>query len=162
MTQVKAYAMDSATSDFHPVTLERREPGPTEIYFEIKYAGVCHSDIHTGRAEWGEVIYPLTPGHEIAGIVTKIGSKVTKFAVGDREGSAASWIPAANARPARQEPNNSVMARAGLSGLITASGATASPQPAVIPPGSPWNKTMCAGFRTRFLWKKPPRLCVLG
>ena len=84
MTQVKAYAMDSATSDFHPVTLERREPGPTEIYFEIKYAGVCHSDIHTGRAEWGEVIYPLTPGHEIAGIVTKIGSKVTKFAVGDR------------------------------------------------------------------------------
>lgn len=86
MTQVKAYAMDSATSDFHPVTLERREPGPTEIYFEIKYAGVCHSDIHTGRAEWGEVIYPLTPGHEIAGIVTKIGSKVTKFAVGDRVG----------------------------------------------------------------------------
>lgn len=60
MTQVKAYAMDSATSPFHPVTLERR-PGPIEIYFEIKYAGVCHSDIHTGRAEWGEVIYPPHP-----------------------------------------------------------------------------------------------------
>lgn len=86
MTQVKAYAMDSPTAPFHPVTLERREPGPTEIYFEIKYAGVCHSDIHTGRGEWGDTIYPLTPGHEIAGIVTKVGATVTKFKVGDRVG----------------------------------------------------------------------------
>ncbi|MDD7541387.1 MAG: NAD(P)-dependent alcohol dehydrogenase [Mobiluncus porci] len=86
MTTVKAYAMDGPTSSFHPVTLERREPGPTEIYFEIKYAGICHSDIHTGRGEWGPAIYPLTPGHEIAGIVTKIGTDVTKFAVGDRVG----------------------------------------------------------------------------
>ena len=86
MPQVKAYAMDSAISPFHPVLIERREPGPTEVYFEIKYAGICHSDIHTGRGEWGEVIYPLTPGHELAGVVTKIGGAVTKFKVGDRVG----------------------------------------------------------------------------
>ena len=86
MTQVKAYAMDGPDQPFHPTILERREPGPTEVYFEVKYAGVCHSDIHTGRGEWGSVIYPLTPGHEIAGIVTKIGTNVTKFKVGDRVG----------------------------------------------------------------------------
>lgn len=86
MTQVKAYAMDGPDQPFHPTILERREPGPTEVYFEVKFAGVCHSDIHTGRGEWGSVIYPLTPGHEIAGIVTKIGTNVTKFKVGDRVG----------------------------------------------------------------------------
>lgn len=86
MTQVKAYAMDGPDQPFHPTILERREPGPTEVYFEVKYAGICHSDIHTGRGEWGSVIYPLTPGHEIAGIVTKIGTNVTKFKVGDRVG----------------------------------------------------------------------------
>lgn len=86
MTQVKAYAMDGPDQPFHPTILERREPGPTEVFFEVKFAGVCHSDIHTGRGEWGSVIYPLTPGHEIAGIVTKIGTNVTKFKVGDRVG----------------------------------------------------------------------------
>lgn len=86
MTQVKAYAMDGPDQPFHPTILERREPGPTEVYFEVKFAGVCHSDIHTGRGEWGSVIYPLTPGHEIAGIVTKTGTNVTKFKVGDRVG----------------------------------------------------------------------------
>lgn len=86
MTQVKAYAMDGPDQSFHPTILERREPGPTEVYFEVKFAGVCHSDIHTGRGEWGSVIYPLTPGHEIAGIITKIGTNVTKFKVGDRVG----------------------------------------------------------------------------
>lgn len=86
MTQVKAYAMDGPDQPFHPTVLERREPGPTEVYFEVKYAGVCHSDIHTGRGEWGSVIYPLTPGHEIAGIVTMVGTNVTKFKVGDRVG----------------------------------------------------------------------------
>lgn len=86
MTEVAAYAIDSADGEFHPTTITRREPGPTEVYFEIKFAGICHSDIHTARAEWGEPIYPLTPGHEIAGVVTKVGSEVTKFKVGDHVG----------------------------------------------------------------------------
>ncbi len=86
MPTVTAYATDSPDAIFARTTIERREPGPTEVYFEIKYAGICHSDIHTAKGEWGTINYPLVPGHEIAGIVTKIGSDVTKFAVGDRVG----------------------------------------------------------------------------
>lgn len=86
MPEVLAYATDDHNAEFHRTTITRREPGPTEVYFEIKYAGICHSDIHTARAEWGPAIYPLVPGHEIVGIVTKIGDQVTKFTVGDKVG----------------------------------------------------------------------------
>ncbi|GAA4898679.1 NAD(P)-dependent alcohol dehydrogenase [Tessaracoccus lubricantis] len=86
MPEVIAYAIDSPTGRYEKTTITRREPGPTEVYFEIAYAGICHSDIHTARAEWGEPIYPLVAGHEIAGVVTKVGSEVTKFKVGDRVG----------------------------------------------------------------------------
>ena len=84
--QARAYAIDSPTGLFAPTTIERREPGPTEVGFDIVYAGICHSDIHTARGEWGPTRYPLVPGHELAGIVTKVGSKVTKYKVGDRVG----------------------------------------------------------------------------
>lgn len=86
MPSVAAYAVSSPTSPFTKTTIHRREPGPTEIYFQITHAGICHSDIHTARGEWGKVNYPLVPGHEIAGIVTNIGSQVTKFRPGDRVG----------------------------------------------------------------------------
>ncbi|WP_341728946.1 NAD(P)-dependent alcohol dehydrogenase [Brooklawnia sp.] len=86
MPEVLAYATDDHNAQFYRTTISRREPGPTEIYFEIKYAGICHSDIHTARAEWGPAIYPLVPGHEIVGIVAKIGDQVTKFKVGDKVG----------------------------------------------------------------------------
>lgn len=86
MPEVLAYACDDAAAQFYRTTISRREPGPTEVYFENKYAGICHSDIHTARSEWGPAKYPLVPGHELAGIVTKIGSEVTKFQVGDKVG----------------------------------------------------------------------------
>lgn len=86
MPQAVAYAIDSPTGRFARTTITRREPGPTEVLFDVKYAGICHSDIHTARGEWGPTIYPLVPGHELAGIVTQVGSDVTKFAVGDRVG----------------------------------------------------------------------------
>lgn len=86
MPQVLAYACDDETSQFHKTTVEIRQPGPKEIYFDIKYAGICHSDIHTARGEWGPAKYPLVPGHEIAGIVAAVGSEVTKFKVGDKVG----------------------------------------------------------------------------
>ncbi len=86
MTEVKARALFGAKDAFQATTIERREVGPKDVMIEIKFAGICHSDIHTGRGEWGEIEYPLVPGHEIAGIVTEAGSDVTKYKVGDRVG----------------------------------------------------------------------------
>lgn len=86
MLTVNAYAAPSATGDLVPTTIERRDVGAHDVLIEIKYAGICHSDIHTVRGDWGPQTYPLAPGHEIAGIVTEVGSAVTKHAVGDRVG----------------------------------------------------------------------------
>jgi uncharacterized zinc-type alcohol dehydrogenase-like protein len=81
-----AYAAPSADGALVPTTIERRDVGPHDVLIEIKYAGICHSDIHTVRGDWGPQQYPLAPGHEIAGIVTEVGAEVTKHAVGDRVG----------------------------------------------------------------------------
>ena len=86
MTTVHAYAATSASEPLAKTTISRRAPGPHDVMFDIHFAGICHSDIHTVRAEWGQPNYPVVPGHEIAGIVTEIGSAVTAFAVGDRVG----------------------------------------------------------------------------
>ena len=86
MPQVYAYACEDERSIFHRTTIELREPADNEIYFEIKYAGICHSDIHPARGEWGPATYPLVPGHELVGVVTKVGSAVTRFQVGDKVG----------------------------------------------------------------------------
>jgi uncharacterized zinc-type alcohol dehydrogenase-like protein len=83
---VNAYAAPSATEPLVPTTIERRDLGPRDVLIEIRYAGICHSDIHTVRGEWGEVAYPLTVGHEIVGVVAEVGSEVTRHAVGDRVG----------------------------------------------------------------------------
>ncbi len=86
MLTVKAYAAPSATDPLVPTTVERRDLGAHDVLIDIKYAGICHSDIHTVRSEWGRTRYPLTPGHEIAGLVAEIGTEVTAHAVGDRVG----------------------------------------------------------------------------
>ncbi|TLM71298.1 NAD(P)-dependent alcohol dehydrogenase [Pseudarthrobacter sp. NamB4] len=86
MTTVKAYASPSATEDLVSTTIERRAVGPQDVLIEIRFAGICHSDIHTVRGDWGPQQYPLVPGHEIAGVVTEVGSEVTKHKVGDRVG----------------------------------------------------------------------------
>ncbi|GAB2892892.1 NAD(P)-dependent alcohol dehydrogenase [Streptomyces mayteni] len=86
MLTVKAYAATSPTEPLAPTTIERRDVGPHDVLIEIRYAGICHSDIHTVRGEWGPVTYPLAPGHEIVGIVAEVGPEVTRHAVGDRVG----------------------------------------------------------------------------
>ena len=86
MTTVRAYAAASATAPLEPTTIERRAVGPRDVLIDIAYAGVCHSDIHTVRGEWGPKTYPLTVGHEIVGTVAAVGSEVTAHAVGDRVG----------------------------------------------------------------------------
>jgi uncharacterized zinc-type alcohol dehydrogenase-like protein len=85
-TTVNAYATTSPTSPFEKTTIVRRDLKPSDVLIDIKFAGICHSDIHTARGEWGETAYPLVPGHEIAGIVAEVGSAVSKYAVGDRVG----------------------------------------------------------------------------
>ena len=86
MLTVNAYAAPSATEPLVPTTIERRDVGAHDVLIEIKYAGICHSDIHTVRGDWGPQSYPLAPGHEIAGIVTEVGAAVTRHRIGDRVG----------------------------------------------------------------------------
>jgi len=83
---VRAYAAPSATEPLVPTTIERRDVGPKDVLIAIRYAGICHSDIHTVRGEWGTITYPQVVGHEIVGEVAEIGSGVTRHAVGDRVG----------------------------------------------------------------------------
>ncbi|MFS0735019.1 NAD(P)-dependent alcohol dehydrogenase [Microbacterium sp. 1P10UB] len=86
MYTVNAYAAPSATEPLEPTTIERRDLGPKDVLIDIAYAGICHSDIHTVRGEWGEIVYPQVVGHEIVGTVAEVGSEVTLHAVGDRVG----------------------------------------------------------------------------
>ncbi|MBF6085590.1 NAD(P)-dependent alcohol dehydrogenase [Nocardia cyriacigeorgica] len=86
MSTATAYAMAGPDAPFEKVAIERRELGPHDVLIDIKYAGICHSDIHTARNEWGGANYPCVPGHEIAGIVAAVGSAVTRHKVGDRVG----------------------------------------------------------------------------
>jgi alcohol dehydrogenase (NADP+) len=83
MPSSHGYAALNAQSPLAPFAFTRRDPGPTEIAVEILYCGVCHSDLHMARNEWGQSIYPMVPGHEIVGRVTAAGSAVTKFKLGD-------------------------------------------------------------------------------
>ncbi|MFE5587058.1 NAD(P)-dependent alcohol dehydrogenase [Kitasatospora sp. NPDC056531] len=86
MLTVPAYAATSATEPLTPTTVERRDVGPHDVLIEIQYVGICHSDIHNVRSEWGPASYPVVPGHEVAGVVAEIGPEVTRYAVGDRVG----------------------------------------------------------------------------
>ncbi|WP_313813256.1 NAD(P)-dependent alcohol dehydrogenase [Glutamicibacter sp.] len=86
MTLVNAYAAPAAGEALQPIHIERRTVGAHDVLIDVKFAGICHSDIHTVRGDWGEQSYPLVPGHEIAGIVAEVGSAVTKYQVGDRVG----------------------------------------------------------------------------
>ncbi len=83
MPPSKGYAALDTKSPLAPHTFSRREPGPTEIVIEILYCGVCHSDLHMARNEWGNAIYPMVPGHEIVGRVAAAGSSSKKFKLGD-------------------------------------------------------------------------------
>ena len=86
MTLVKAYAAQQADKPLAPFQLDRRTPGENDVEIEILFCGVCHTDIHMTRNEWGGGIYPMVPGHEIVGKISKVGAKVTKHKVGDTVG----------------------------------------------------------------------------
>ncbi|WP_367386877.1 formaldehyde dehydrogenase AdhA [Bacillus vallismortis] len=84
--QTRVLSVSHAKAKFEQTTIERRELQPHDVLIDIKFSGICHSDIHSAFDEWGGGIFPMVPGHEIAGVVTAVGSEVTKFAVGDRVG----------------------------------------------------------------------------
>lgn len=86
MLATKAYAAPNATSPLGPFQIQRREPGDHDVLIEIQYCGVCHSDLHQARAEWGAAIFPMVPGHEIVGRVTRVGKQVRGFKTGDLAG----------------------------------------------------------------------------
>lgn len=86
MTAAKGYAVHNSKERLAPWNFERRDVGANDIQIEILYCGVCHSDIHQVRSEWGPAIYPLVPGHEIVGRITSVGSGVKNFSVGDLAG----------------------------------------------------------------------------
>lgn len=86
MIQVKAFAAYDAETPLKPFEFERKELGADQIQIDILYSGVCHSDIHTARGEWGPAIYPLVPGHEIVGRIVAVGSNVSEFKVGELAG----------------------------------------------------------------------------
>ena len=86
MTTVPAIVAPSVEAPLEPGTVTRRAVGPKDVRIAIAWAGICHSDIHTVRGDWGPQTYPLTVGHEIAGTVAEVGAEVTKHAVGDRVG----------------------------------------------------------------------------
>ncbi|MEZ0326495.1 MAG: NAD(P)-dependent alcohol dehydrogenase [Fimbriimonas sp.] len=83
---VAAYAAQSETAPLAPFSITRRVPGSEDVELEILFCGVCHTDIHFARGEWGNSVYPMVPGHEIVGVVSAVGSEVSKFKVGDNVG----------------------------------------------------------------------------
>jgi uncharacterized zinc-type alcohol dehydrogenase-like protein len=85
-TTARAVGAQGADTPLQPLGIERRAIGPKDVRIDIRFCGICHSDIHFTRGEWGEIPYPAIPGHEITGVVTEVGSEVTRFAAGDRVG----------------------------------------------------------------------------
>lgn len=109
-TPTRAFGATSAHAPLAPLTIQRREPGPTDVDIEILYSGICHSDLHSVRDEWNAfmpTVYPIVPGHEIVGRVTRVGARVTKFKKGDIAAAAVSWIRTARAASAAKASSSS-------------------------------------------------------
>jgi len=86
MTRARGYAAAAAKASLAPFSFERRQPGDHDVAIDIKFCGICHSDIHQARDEWGGSIFPMVPGHEIAGVVSAVGKKVSRWKAGDKVG----------------------------------------------------------------------------
>ncbi len=159
MSTVSAYAATSATEPLIETTITRRDVGPHDVAFDIHFAGICHSDIHTVKAEWGDVRYPLVPGHEIAGIVTEIGSEVTKFKVGDRVGVGC-FVDSCRECASAWRARSSTAPTPEWSAPTAASAATASRPRAAIAARSSSTRTMCCTSPTACRWTLPRRCCA--
>jgi uncharacterized zinc-type alcohol dehydrogenase-like protein len=86
MIQTQGYAAQQAKSPLNQYSFERRDPRNHDVVIDIQYCGICHTDVHHVNDEWGDSIFPMVPGHEIVGIVTKVGANVSRYNLGDRVG----------------------------------------------------------------------------
>ncbi|VVC76985.1 NADP-dependent alcohol dehydrogenase C 2 [Aquicella siphonis] len=102
MKPVNAYAAEKAKDPLKPFVIQRRDPGPHDVAIEILYCGVCHSDVHQARDEWGNSTFPMVPGHEIVGKVTQTGASVTRFKAGDMVGVGCFVDSCRECQPCRQ------------------------------------------------------------
>ena len=105
MISTKGYAAQSAKSLLAPFNFKRREVGPHDVLIDIRYCGVCHSDLHQIRDEWNNAIYPMVPGHEIVGTITRVGDQVKNFKVGDLAGIGC-FVDSCRKCPSCQEGND--------------------------------------------------------
>ncbi|MGH9062088.1 MAG: alcohol dehydrogenase catalytic domain-containing protein, partial [Acidimicrobiales bacterium] len=85
-TTTPAIAVPAPGAPLEPTTIERRDLRPDDVLIDIAFAGICHSDLHQAKEDWGSATFPMVPGHEIAGVVAAVGAEVTKYRVGDRVG----------------------------------------------------------------------------
>ena len=127
MSTVSAYAASDKSGHLTKTTIERRDVGPHDVAIDIKFAGICHSDIHTVKAEWGGPMYPVVPGHEIAGVVTEVGSDVTKYKVGDHVGVGCMVDSCRECEQLQGRPASSTARKARWSAPTTPSARTAPP-----------------------------------
>ena len=148
MLTVNAYAATSPTDPLVPTTITRRDVGPNDVLIEIAYAGVCHSDIHTVRGDWGPITYPQVVGHEVAGTVTEIGADVTKHAVGDRVGVGTIVNSCRECENCRAGEEQYCLQRQ-HAGLLLASTGTAPSPRAATPPTSSSTRTSSSASPSR-------------
>ncbi len=120
MPTIRAWAARSARSPLAPFEITRREPGEHDVEIEILYCGVCHSDLHQVRDEWGTGLFPMVPGHEIVGRVRAVGAQVTRVAAGDLVGVGCMVDSCGTCEPCRQDTEQFCDAGAAWRGPTTA------------------------------------------
>ena len=151
---------DLADRPLVPTTITRRDVGPKDVLIEIAYAGVCHSDIHTVRGDWGPITYPQVVGHEVAGTVTEVGADVTKHAVGDRVGVGTivnSCRECENCRAGEEQ----YCLQATRRPTAPSTGTAPSPR-AATPPTSSSTRTTSSASPRRWTSARSPRCCAPG
>ena len=158
MLSTQGYAAMTAKAALQPFSFERRESALMTCSLAITHCGICHSDIHQARNEWGGSIFPMVPGHEIVGTVAQIGSAVKKFKTATAPASAASSIPAGSVLPAAKDWSNTV--KPGCSSPTAAATKTASLRKAVTPHRSSWMSITCCGFPLLCRLPEQPRSCA--
>ncbi len=159
MLTVNAYAATSPTEPLVPTTITRRDVGPHDVLIEIAYAGVCHSDIHTVRGDWGPITYPQVVGHEVAGTVVEIGSDVTKHAVGDRVGVGTIVNSCRECDNCRAGQEQYCLERQHCRPTAASTGTAPSPR-AATPPTSSSTRTTSSAFPSRWTSARSRRCCA--